>query len=60
MSENRCLDKNRHGMVQPVVDFSRCEGKDACVKVCPYDVLDDLTDGFRFFERLASLEEKAD
>lgn len=60
MSENRCLDKNHPGIAQPVVDLSRCEGKDACVKVCPYDVFDDLTDGFRFFERVASPEEKAD
>ncbi len=40
MRENKCLDKNRPGVVKPVVDFHRCEGKDACVKVCPYDVFD--------------------
>lgn len=40
MSENKCHDKNRPGVVIPVVDFNRCEGKDACVKVCPYDVFD--------------------
>lgn len=22
----------------PVIDSTRCEGKEACVKVCPYDV----------------------
>lgn len=40
MSENKCLDENRPGVVIPVVDFSRCEGKDACVKVCPFDVFE--------------------
>jgi 4Fe-4S ferredoxin len=40
VSENKCLDKNRPGVVRPVVDFNRCEGKDDCAKVCPYDVFD--------------------
>jgi len=40
MSENRCLDKNEPGVVRPVVDFNRCEGKDACAQACPYDVFD--------------------
>jgi 4Fe-4S ferredoxin len=26
------------GRVAPVVDRNRCEGKAACVRVCPYDV----------------------
>ena len=26
------------GRVVPVIDRSRCEGKDECVRVCPYDV----------------------
>lgn len=39
MAENRCLT-NRVGAVVPVVDFNRCEGKDACVAVCPYDVFE--------------------
>ncbi|WP_213879008.1 ferredoxin family protein [Pseudomonas sp. dw_358] len=39
MNTHKCLDTNRpSGRVIPVVDFSRCEGKDACVIVCPYDV----------------------
>lgn len=39
MNTNKCLEKNRPvGRVILVVDFSRCEGKDACVIVCPYDV----------------------
>lgn len=40
MSEQRCLDKSQREAVRPVVDFSRCEGKDACAKICPYDVFD--------------------
>lgn len=41
MNINKCLDNNRPvGRVIPVVDFSRCEGKDACVIVCPYDVFE--------------------
>src|SRR5476649_1218843 len=26
------------GVVVPVVDSTRCEGKEDCVRVCPYDV----------------------
>lgn len=26
------------GRVVPVIDRSRCEGKEECVRVCPYDV----------------------
>lgn len=41
MSEAKCLEDNRPaGVVIPVVDFNRCEGKDACAKVCPFDVFD--------------------
>lgn len=28
------------GVVSPVVDASRCEGKEDCVRVCPYDVFE--------------------
>ncbi len=28
------------GVVAPVVDTSRCEGKQDCVRVCPYDVFE--------------------
>lgn len=28
------------GVFVPVVDRARCEGKDECVRVCPYDVLE--------------------
>jgi len=41
MSEAKCLEDNRSaGVVLPVVDFNRCEGKDACAKVCPFDVFE--------------------
>jgi len=28
------------GKLAPVIDRNRCEGKDACVEVCPYDVFE--------------------
>lgn len=40
MSTHKCLEDGRTGLVIPVVDFNRCEGKDACVAVCPYDVFE--------------------
>ena len=40
MSENKCLTSKAAGVVVPVVDFNRCEGKDACVAVCPYEVFE--------------------
>ena len=30
----------RPGRVVPVIDRNRCEGKSACVKVCPYHVFE--------------------
>ncbi|HEY5929202.1 MAG TPA: ferredoxin family protein [Burkholderiales bacterium] len=30
--------KQAPGMFMPVIDRNRCEGKEDCVKVCPYDV----------------------
>lgn len=36
----KCLKDGQTGRVMPVVDFNRCEGKDACVAVCPYDVFE--------------------
>ena len=30
--------KSDPGVIRPVVDASRCEGKGDCVMVCPYDV----------------------
>ena len=35
-SENQCGDVA--GKVAPVVDRNRCEGKEDCVRVCPFDV----------------------
>jgi len=28
------------GRLRPVIDRNRCEAKDACVRVCPYDVFE--------------------
>jgi NAD-dependent dihydropyrimidine dehydrogenase PreA subunit len=36
--ENPCRDVS--GKVAPVVDRNRCEGKEACVQVCPYGVFE--------------------
>ncbi|HEX7812372.1 MAG TPA: 4Fe-4S dicluster domain-containing protein [Burkholderiales bacterium] len=30
--------KQEPGVFMPVIDRNRCEGKEACVKACPYDV----------------------
>lgn len=30
--------KQEPGVFMPVIDRNRCEGKEDCVKVCPYDV----------------------
>ena len=32
--------KHDAGVFEPVVNRNRCEGKDDCVRVCPYDVLE--------------------
>ena len=50
--------KQPAGVVAPVIDSHRCEGKEDCVRVCPYDVFEvrKLTDDERsalpFFVRL--------
>jgi NAD-dependent dihydropyrimidine dehydrogenase PreA subunit len=50
--------KQPPGVAAPVIDTGRCEGKDDCVRVCPYDVFTvrKLTGGERaalpFFVRL--------
>ena len=43
MSETEC--RGEPGVVAPVVDVNRCEAKEDCVRVCPYDVFEmrDLT-----------------
>ena len=35
---NNC--KENSGVVVPVIDRNRCEGKEDCVRVCPYDVFE--------------------
>ena len=32
--------KQPPGVVAPVIDASRCEGKEDCLRVCPYDVFE--------------------
>lgn len=37
------MDKKKgkgRGIVVPVVDFTKCEGKGPCVPACPYDVFE--------------------
>jgi len=39
MSKAEAVDcKREAGEVAPVIDPNRCEGKAACIDVCPYDV----------------------
>lgn len=37
-SRERCDDEA--GRLAPVIDRNRCEGKEDCVRVCPYDVFE--------------------
>lgn len=32
--------KQPAGVIRPVIDRTRCEGKDDCVRVCPYQVFE--------------------
>ena len=32
--------KHDAGVMTPVIDRNRCEGKEDCVRVCPYDVFE--------------------
>jgi NAD-dependent dihydropyrimidine dehydrogenase PreA subunit len=32
--------KQEPGVVEPHIDRTRCEGKEDCVRVCPYDVFE--------------------
>lgn len=36
MPETDC--RQDPGVFEPVIDRARCEGKDECVRLCPYDV----------------------
>ena len=56
---NEALEcRGEPGKVAPVVDRNRCEGKEDCVRVCPYDVfkMSTLTSverkGLRFVGRI--------
>lgn len=46
------------GTVAPVIDRNRCEGKEDCVRVCPYDVFEvrklsgEERAGLTFFSRV--------
>jgi len=50
--------KQPAGTVAPVIDSHRCEGKEDCVRVCPYDVFEvrkltgDERSALPFFVRL--------
>ena len=50
--------KQPPGTVAPVIDSNRCEGKEDCVRVCPYDVFevrklgDDERAALPFFVRI--------
>ena len=37
-SDDSC--RGETGKVAPIVDRNRCEAKDGCVRVCPYDVFE--------------------
>jgi NAD-dependent dihydropyrimidine dehydrogenase PreA subunit len=51
MSPPAAVDcKHEAGVLQPVVNRNKCEGKDDCVAVCPYSV---------FVVRVLTPEEKA-
>ena len=43
MDETNPECKQAAGVFTPVVDRNRCEGKEQCVKVCPYHVFSLLT-----------------
>jgi NAD-dependent dihydropyrimidine dehydrogenase PreA subunit len=38
--DERPPDCKEVGLLAPVVDRNRCEGKEDCVRVCPYDVFE--------------------
>lgn len=35
-----CTSKSPAGTALPIIDRNRCEGKEDCVVVCPYDVFE--------------------
>jgi NAD-dependent dihydropyrimidine dehydrogenase PreA subunit len=50
-SKDTC--RQEPGVVQPIVDPSRCEGKAACVAVCPVDVFEVVRMAPELFRTLA-------
>jgi 4Fe-4S ferredoxin len=58
--ESRQTEKCRQapGVVRPIVNAARCEGKADCVSVCPFDVFEidqiskELFDGLSLFSKL--------
>ena len=61
MSEASKADcKHEAGVFRPVVNRNRCEGKDDCVRVCPYNVFEvrklkaDEKEGMSLFGRFKS------
>jgi len=55
---NESSDCNGQGLVAPVIDRNRCEGKSDCVRVCPYHVFElgklnhELRSGMTFLGRM--------
>jgi 4Fe-4S ferredoxin len=37
---SECTSKSPAGLALPIIDRNRCEGKEDCVVVCPYDVFE--------------------
>jgi 4Fe-4S ferredoxin len=38
MTEDAC--KKESGILMPIINLSKCEGKEPCVTICPYNVLE--------------------
>ena len=53
--------KQEAGLLTPIIDLNKCEGKADCVKVCPYSVFElrelslEEYGGLNFFGRLKSV-----
>ena len=58
MSTSKENCKPEAGLLAPIVNWSKCDGKTTCVEVCPYDVfgMDEISDeqfkALPFFGRL--------
>jgi 4Fe-4S ferredoxin len=52
--ETEC--KQPPGVIVPIVDFGRCEGKDDCATVCPEDVFVVRTIDDRDYQRLNAIQ----